>query len=72
MTASDRELLSALLEHDSSGWIPEAHDDDCTAVACTGCADRLPEGWLPNGGHDSLCGYASGITGRCTCKGVER
>ncbi|SMF86447.1 hypothetical protein [Streptomyces sp. Amel2xC10] len=26
-----------------------------------------PEGWPPNGGHDSLCSYASGIGRDCTC-----
>jgi len=37
MNPSDRELLAALLEHDASGWIPEAHDDDCDDDSCTGC-----------------------------------
>lgn len=28
MNAADRELLTALLEHDASGWIPELDDED--------------------------------------------
>lgn len=37
MSAADRELLSALLDHDASGWIPEIHLDDCEDDACRGC-----------------------------------
>jgi hypothetical protein len=32
-----RALLSALLEHDASGWIPEIHLDECPGDTCQGC-----------------------------------
>jgi hypothetical protein len=35
--AARNELLTALLEHDASGWIPEIHLDECEDDACTGC-----------------------------------
>lgn len=37
MSAKDAATLSGLLEHDRSGWIPDAHDDDCPGGTCTGC-----------------------------------
>lgn len=37
MSAKDGDLLTALLEHDASGWIPEIHLDDCEDDACQGC-----------------------------------
>lgn len=40
MNAKDRELLTALLEHNASGWIPEIHLDDCNDTACTGCESQ--------------------------------
>jgi hypothetical protein len=37
MTASDRTLLSALVDHSTAPRILDIHDDDCDDDACTGC-----------------------------------
>ena len=37
MTASDRELLTALLDYDRAPRIHDIHIDDCEDDACPGC-----------------------------------
>lgn len=78
MNARD-ELLTALLEHDASTWIPEIHLDDCEDDSCTGCDPQhfvekavAQVEWHPNGGHDSGCAYVGGISPKCTCGGESR
>ncbi|MFD5419428.1 hypothetical protein ACFWJT_15565 [Streptomyces sp. NPDC127069] len=57
LAAPEQRLLAGLVEHVASGWIPDAHLDDCDDDGCTGCDPQYLREV-----HLSACAAEAGMT----------